>query len=103
MDPVLIQIGPLAIRWYGLMIALGCFLGLWVAGKEAKRKGIGREKVQEFFLYAIIAAILGARLYYLAFTGASQFWDNPLSIFAIWQGGLAIHGGILGGFLVALI
>lgn len=103
MDPVLIQIGPLAIRWYGLMIALGCFLGLWLAGKEAKRKGVGREKVQEFFLYAIIAAVLGARLYYLAFTGASQFRDNPLSIVAIWQGGLAIHGGILGGFLVALI
>lgn len=103
MHPVLIEIGPITIRWYGLMIALGCFLGLWLAGKEADRKGIGREKVQEFFLYAIIAAIIGARLYYVAFSDSAPLWDNPLSIFAIWQGGLAIHGGILGGFLVALI
>jgi phosphatidylglycerol:prolipoprotein diacylglycerol transferase len=102
MEPILIQIGPIAIRWYGLMIALGCLAGLWVAGKEAQRKGIGKEKVHDFFLYAIIGAIIGARLYYVAFAEGAQLWDNPLSIFAIWQGGLAIHGGILGGLLVGL-
>jgi phosphatidylglycerol:prolipoprotein diacylglycerol transferase len=100
MHPVLIQIGPFVIRWYGAMIALACITGLWLAGKEAERKGIGKEKIDVFFLYAIIGSIIGARLYYLAFADLLQFWSNPLSIFAVWQGGLAIHGAILGGLLV---
>ena len=103
MHPVLIQIGPFVIRWYGAMIALACITGLWLAGKEAERKGIGKEKIDVFFLYAIIGAIIGARLYYLAFADLRQFWSNPLSIFAVWQGGLAIHGAILGGLLVGFI
>lgn len=102
MEPILVQIGPISIRWYGLMIALGCLAGMWVAGKEAERKGIRKEKIQDFFLYVILGAIIGARVYYIAFSDRSQIWDNPLSLFAIWQGGLAIHGGILGGLLVAL-
>jgi phosphatidylglycerol:prolipoprotein diacylglycerol transferase len=103
MHPVLIQIGPFVIRWYGAMIGLACITGLWLAGKEAERKGIGKEKIDVFFLYAIIGAIIGARLYYLAFADLQQFWSNPLSIFAVWQGGLAIHGAILGGLLVGFI
>ena len=103
MHPVLIQIGPLVIRWYGVMIVLGCFTGMWLALKEAERKGIGREKIEGFFFYALIGAIIGARLYYVAFSGLENFWSNPLTLFAVWEGGLAIHGGILGGLLVALI
>ncbi len=102
MHPVLIQIGPLVIRWYGVMIAIACLLGIWVALREAERKGIDREKIQDIFLYAIIGAVIGARLYYVAFADWASFLDNPLSVFAVWQGGLAIHGGILGGLLVSL-
>jgi phosphatidylglycerol:prolipoprotein diacylglycerol transferase len=101
MHPVLIQIGPLTLRWYGVMIALACLAGLLLAKKEAERKGIDKERIEDFFLYAIIGAIIGARLYYIAFTDLSQLWMNPLSVFAIWQGGLAIHGAILGGLMVA--
>ena len=101
MHPVLLQIGPLVIRWYGVMIALACLIGLFMAKKEAERKEIGKEKIEDFFLYAIIGAIIGARLYYIAFTDVSLIWMNPLSVFAIWQGGLAIHGAILGGIVVA--
>ena len=103
MHPVLIQIGPLVVRWYGVMIALACFAGMWIALKEAERKGVGKEKIEGFFFYALIGAIIGARLYYLAFSGMEEFWNNPLTIFAVWGGGLAIHGGILGGLLVALL
>ena len=103
MQPVLMQVGPFAIRWYGLMIALACFIGLWVAGKEAERKGIGRRQAQDFFLYALPGGLIGAHLYYMAFNGREQLWDNPLSFFAIWQGGLAIHGAILGGLLAAIL
>jgi len=103
MHPVLAEIGPLVIRWYGVMIALACIVGLWLAGIEAERKGIARVKVQDFSIYAIIGAVVGARLYYVAFADWAHFWENPLSIFAIWQGGLAIHGGILGGLFVAVL
>ena len=103
MHPVLMQIGPFTLRWYGLMIALACLAGLWLAKKEAVRKGIGKEKIDDFFLYVIIAAIIGARLYYIAFDDPTLFWRNPLSVFAIWQGGLAIHGAILGGLLTSVL
>lgn len=102
MHPVLIELGPLVIRWYGLMIAVACVLGIWLAGKEAERKGINKDKIQDFFLYIIFGALIGARFYYVAFSDWAYFSDNPLSVFAIWQGGLAIHGGVLGGVLVGL-
>jgi len=97
------QIGPLVIRWYGAMIAMACLVGLWLAKKEAVRKGIGKEKMDDFFLYAVIAAIIGARLYYVTFDDPTLFWRNPLSVFAIWQGGLAIHGALLGGLLTSVL
>jgi len=101
MHPVLIEIGPFVIRWYGVMIALGCLAGLWLAKREAERNGISKEKIEDYFLYAVFGSVIGARLYYVAFTEPSQFWRNPFSVFAIWEGGLAIHGAILGGLIVA--
>ena len=103
MHPILIQIGPLEIRWYGAMIATACLVGYWLAGREAERKGIGKDKFQEFFLYALIGAVIGARFYYVAFTDLAKFWENPLSVLAIWHGGLAIHGAILGGLVVSIL
>ena len=102
MDPILIQIGPIVLRWYGFMIAIACLVGVWLAGREAERKGINGHKVQDIFLYAIIGGVIGARLYYVVFADWAGFLKNPLSVFAVWQGGLAIHGGIVGGLLVCL-
>jgi len=102
MHPVLIEIGALAIRWYGLMIATAVLVGLWVAGLEAIRKGIPVEKIQNFFIFLIIGGIIGARLYYVIFSDFVQFRADPMSIFAVWQGGLAIHGALLGGLVVSI-
>jgi len=102
MHPILLQIGSFTLRWYGVMIAAACLVGVWVAGREAERRGIGKGTIQDFSLYAIMGAILGARLYYVVFTEWSYVKSNPFSVFAIWQGGLAIHGAILGGLLVGL-
>ncbi len=102
MHPVLLHIGPLVIRWYGFMIAIACLVGVWLAGKEAERKGIAGQKIQDILLYAIIGGVIGARIYYVVFADWTGFLNNPLSVFAVWQGGLAIHGGILGGLLVCL-
>jgi len=103
MHPIFIQFGAFSVRWYGVMIATACFVAVWIAGKEGERKGIGKEKIWDFSLYAIIGAIIGARLYYVVFFNWAQLWDYPLSVFAVWQGGLAIHGGILGGLLVSVL
>lgn len=103
MHPVIARIGPFTLRWYGVMIAMAFLVGLLVAVREAERKGVGKERVLDFSLYALVGAILGARLYYIVFTDLFWFWNNPMSVFAVWQGGLAIHGGILGGLLVCIL
>ncbi len=98
MDPILMQIGPVTLRWYGMMIATACFIGLWLAKKEAVRKQIKVDEIEGFFFFAFLIAIAGARFYYVAFSDPSLFWKDPLWVLSIWNGGLAIHGAILGGF-----
>ena len=102
MGPVIFQIGPLSIRWYGVLIMAGVILGLVLAGREAKRKGVSIELVYDLFFYVLISAIVGARLYYVIFS-----WDvyrkNMGEILAFWHGGLAIHGAVVGGIVSALI
>lgn len=103
MNPILLEIGPIIIRWYGVMISIACLIAILHAIKEAKRKGFAKDKILDFSIYAIIGAIVGARLYYVTFTDLSGFLEDPVSIFKVWQGGLAIHGGIIGGLLVSII
>jgi phosphatidylglycerol:prolipoprotein diacylglycerol transferase len=102
MHPIFFQIGPLTLRWYGLMIAIACIVGLRIAKIEAKRNRIEEDKIDSFFLLAVVFAVIGARFYYIAFTQPVLFWENPLSVLAIWEGGLAIHGAILGGLLTTI-
>jgi len=111
MSPVLVELGPLTIRWYGLMYVVAIVVGIWLTYREVKRKGIvGKRKnevlnlddVLDFVLLAVPLGIVCARLYYVLFQ-----WDyygrNLLDILKIWQGGLAIHGGIIGGALALFI
>jgi len=102
MYPVLFKLGHFTLRSYGVMIATAFIVGLYVARKEAKRKGIGEENIVNFSLYALIAGIIGARLYYIIFYDLSNYLSHPAEIFFIWKGGLAIHGGIIGGLLTAI-
>ncbi len=96
---IALQIGPLAIRWYGVLMATAMAVGLWLAYRDARGRGVDPEELLRASELALLGALVGARLYYVAFT-----WDYygrfPLKIFAVWEGGLAIHGGILGGLLL---
>ena len=86
----------LSVRWYGLLIALGIGLGILLAmGREA-RFGLPRDTSVDLALAGVPAAILGARLYYVIFSWEA-YADNPISALYVWEGGLAIYGGILGG------
>ncbi|HEA46887.1 MAG TPA: prolipoprotein diacylglyceryl transferase [bacterium] len=102
MYPVLFKIGHIAIHSYGVLIATAFLVGLWIANNEAKRKGIDSKLVSDFAIYAIIFGMLGARLGYVFFFDFAYFISRPLQILAIWQGGLVLYGGIVGGLLAGI-
>ncbi|HFI0631889.1 TPA: prolipoprotein diacylglyceryl transferase [Streptococcus suis] len=99
MDPIAIRLGPLEIRWYAICILLGLILGVYLATKEAPRKKILQDDILDFILLAFPLSIIGARIYYVAFSW-SEYKDNLLSVFAIWNGGIAIYGGLITGAIV---
>ncbi|QXM05803.1 prolipoprotein diacylglyceryl transferase [Crassaminicella indica] len=102
MDPIAFRLFGLEIRWYGILIAIGMGLGTILAIKRAKKQGIEEDKVLDLLLFAIPAAIIGARTYYVIFNFKS-YGGDLFSMINIRQGGLAIHGGVIGGVLVGYL
>jgi len=97
-DPVAFTIGPLEVRWYGILIAGSFLLGSMLALKEVERQGWDQDKFLNILLVVIPCSIIGARLYYVAFEW--EYYSRfPSKIFATWEGGLAIHGGLIFGVL----
>lgn len=101
-SPVAFKLGPLAIRWYALCIVSGLILAVYLAMKEAPRKKIKSDDVLDFILIAFPLSILGARLYYVIFEW-SYYRQHLNEIFAVWNGGLAIYGGLLTGLVTLLV
>jgi phosphatidylglycerol:prolipoprotein diacylglycerol transferase len=97
-NPEIIKIGPLSIRWYGLMYIIGFICSFLIVKSEIKRKGIRIEKdfLENLYFYLILGLLIGARLGYVIFYNLSYYIENPLHIFAIWQGGMSFHGGLIG-------
>jgi phosphatidylglycerol---prolipoprotein diacylglyceryl transferase len=104
MHPILVQLGPISIRYYGLMYIIAIALGFYLLWREVRRKKIPltMESLLDLLLLTIPLALIGARLYYVVFR-LDYYGRYPLDIFKIWEGGLAIHGGVLGGILAVLI
>ena len=98
MNKVLLDLGFIEIRWYSIIMLLAILSASAIILKEAKKKGFTEDFMNNLFFYTIICAIIGARLYYVAFNFA-EYQDDLLGILRIWEGGLAIHGGIIGGLL----
>ena len=99
MNPVALQLGPISIRWYAICIVSGLILAVYLSMKEAPRKKIDPDAIIDFILIAFPLAIVGARLYYVFFEWG--YYSQHLGeIFAIWNGGIAIYGGLLTGALV---
>ena len=96
------QVGPLVIRWYGILMALSIVVALWLGHRQAKREGLPADDIISVGQWSILAGLIGARLYEVAFN-----WDYygayPKKIFAVWEGGLAIHGGLIVGPLVGVL
>ncbi|WP_078579173.1 prolipoprotein diacylglyceryl transferase [Salipaludibacillus agaradhaerens] len=102
LNPVAFELGPFTVYWYGLLIGLGAFIGYLIANREAKKRGMPADMFADLLLFALPAAIVGARIYYVIFRW-EQFAENPVRVFYIWEGGLAIHGGLIGALLTAYI
>ncbi len=97
--PIFVQVGPLAIRWYGVLMAAAMAVGLWLAYRDARRRGVDPEELLKASELALLGGLAGARLYYVAFNW--DYYSRALpKIIAVWEGGLAIHGGLLGGLLL---
>lgn len=102
MYPILLKIGSFHLRSYGVVIALAFLAAYLLARREAVRRGLNSRLVEDFAFQAIVFGILGARLYYIAFFDPGMFLRQPLLVLAIWKGGLAIHGALLGGLLTGI-
>ena len=94
-DPVAIALGPVQIRWYGLMYMVGIWLGLAVVARLAPRLGVTADDVWEFAGIGVIAGLLGGRLYYVVQNHPSHYLEHPEDILAVWQGGMAFFGAII--------
>ncbi len=90
------------IRWYALLITTGILLALWICGKELKRQGENPEHLYNLVLWALPVAIIGARIYYVLFSW-QEYKDNLISVFYIWEGGIAVYGAVIAAFMVAVL
>lgn len=100
--PILFEWGPLVVRWYGFLIASAVLIGVSLSQFLASKRQVNPDLLSDLSIWLVLAAIPSARLYYVIFQWR-EYAGNPASIFAIWQGGIAIHGAILGGVIAALI
>ena len=99
---IALQIGFLTIRWYGVLICLGMLIGIFLARYLAKKRGLDGDEVYNLALVILPAAVIGARLYYVAFSW-DLYADNPINALKIWHGGLAVHGGFLAALIATYI
>lgn len=98
MNPIFLEIGPLQIYWYSIFILVAFVIGGRLAFKEARRFNISNEFMTNLFFYLVPIVLIGARLYYVLFN-LDYYLINPIDILKVWEGGLAIHGGLIAGLL----
>lgn len=104
-DPILIELGPLSLRWYGLLMMTAILLGAWVASNQVTRQGEDSDNLWDLLLWSLFPAFIGARLYYVFIQsprgpeGIGRYLANPIEILQIWNGGIHIFGGFIFGGL----
>jgi phosphatidylglycerol---prolipoprotein diacylglyceryl transferase len=95
-NPVLVQFGPLAIRWYGLFFAAAFLVGFWIMEGIYRKESKNPESLDRLLVYGLVGAVVGARLGHVIFYDPHYYFTHPIDIFKIWEGGLASHGGAAG-------
>ena len=102
LDPIIFSLGHLHLRWYSLIILTAICVGVWLLAREAVRKGFKKDEIYDSAVWIILGGLLGARLFHVL-DHWSEFAVNPIRMLYIWEGGLAIWGGVAGGLIVAAI
>ena len=104
-DPILVDLGPIRLSWYGLMYVFGFFISYLLVRYQMRRKefDISKQEVENLYFYLILGLMVGARLGYVLFYDLKMYLADPLEIFAIWHGGMSFHGGLIGVLLVGIL
>lgn len=97
-NPVALELGPLKVHWYGLMYLIGFAAAWWLGVKRARRPGSGwtEEQISDVIFWGAMGVVLGGRAGYVIFYNFDRFIEDPLWLFAVWEGGMSFHGGLLG-------
>lgn len=98
-NPVAFHLGPVSVRWYGLIFVTGIMAAIWLAMKAAEHRGLNPDFIADLAMFLVPGGIIGARLYEVFVLSWSYYKLHPAEIPAIWMGGLAIHGGVIGALL----
>ena len=98
-DPVAFELGPLTVNWYGLIIVTGMILAIFLGIREGEKRGVSEDFIVDTAFWTLPIGILGARLYYVLFE-LEYYITDPIRILYVWEGGLAIYGGIIAGTLM---
>jgi phosphatidylglycerol:prolipoprotein diacylglycerol transferase len=107
-DPVIVEIGPLALRWYGILVVAGILLAAWVASRYVQSRGYDGETVWDMLIWVMIPGFIGARLYYVFIQsprgpeGLGRYLENPWAILQIWTGGIHIYGAFIFGAIAVV-
>jgi phosphatidylglycerol:prolipoprotein diacylglycerol transferase len=101
-DPMIGHFGPFMLTWFGLFVALAVAAGWWLGLREARRKGIDTEKMQSLILWGLFGGLVGARLFHVV-DRWDLYADNPISALYVWEGGIAIYGGLVGGVVTGFL
>ena len=104
-DPILIELGPIRVGWYGLMYVFGFFGSYLLVRYQMKKKdfSVSKLEVENLFFYLIFGLVIGARLGYVLFYDLKLYLQDPLEVFAIWHGGMSFHGGLIGVLIVGIL
>ena len=104
-NPILVELGPFRLSWYGLMYVLGFAASYFLVLYQMKRKDfdISKLEVENLYFYLILGLVIGARLGYVLFYDLKMYLADPLEIFAIWHGGMSFHGGLIGVLIVGIV
>lgn len=104
LNPAILSLGPLEIRWYGLIYVLGFFLAVWWLFylKKKNRLDLSKDQIWDFMFYLMLGVLIGSRLFEV-FWEPHYYLSNPLNFFKFWQGGMSFHGGLAGIIIAALI
>ncbi|MFT5929830.1 MAG: phosphatidylglycerol:prolipoprotein diacylglycerol transferase [Oceanospirillaceae bacterium] len=95
-DPVIIQLGPVAIHWYGVMYLLAFGSALWLGNRRAEAAGFTKDQVSDLIFFGALGVVLGGRVGYILFYQFEAFLAQPSMLLRVWEGGMSFHGGLLG-------